>query len=105
MLRESASEGVGSIREKFRGDPIRAEREEGGFGTRSEQLERETDVDTEQTERFRVGLAVEQEVETEKESLLEDEEEDSGMDEDVENGGDDFRFEVKEGEIRRRNGE
>ncbi len=112
LLKESAVGGIGSVREKFRGDPIRASRSidadtggEVGFGTSRDALERETDVDREQVDRFRVGLAVEQEVETEKESLLEDEEEDSGMDEDIENGGDDFGFEVKEGQIRRRNGE
>jgi len=103
LLSESAREGVGTIRKRFRGDPIRAERQEGGFGTSPEQLERETDVDREQVDRFRVGLAVEQEVESEKEELLEDVEEDTGMEDDVEND-DDFAFEVEEGEIRRRDG-
>lgn len=113
MLRESTSEGVGSIRERFRSRPGRSEAsafqreefddDEGVGGS----LEREGDVDREQVDRFRVGLAVEQEVESEKEELLDDvEEDDPGMDEDMENGGDsNFKFEVKEGEIRRRNGE
>jgi len=77
------------------------------LGTPPEEIALERRVDKEQVERFRQGIAAERESEGSVEEAIadevDDEEEENGLDEDMDDVKDDgFAFDVEEGEIRRR---